>query len=81
MNQLAQWWVIDGDGENKPHKLVILADKDGLQIHLVGEEEIYVGIEVLDGALRGTFGPNAEVVSDDIGLIVEEAVPSVEGTD
>lgn len=80
MNQLTQWIVDDG-ATNEVVKLIVLADKDGLQIHLQGEEEIYVGIEVFDGALRGTFGPNAEVVSHDIGIIVEEAAPSVEGSD
>ena len=78
-NQLTRWFV-DDVGTTVPVELIVKADTDGLYIHLAGDDEVDVGIEVYDGALRGTFGPDAEIImADHVGTIVS-AVTSAEGS-
>ena len=57
---------------------------EGVFVRVASNPEVYVGVEVWDGTLRGTFGPKAEIVSLDLGIIVAEEIPaddSVEGSD
>lgn len=82
MNQLASWYVEDIHTTD-PVKLIVKADSNGLYIYRAGNDEVYIGIEVTDGDLRGTFGPEAEIImADDVGTIVQEpAASSAEGSD
>ena len=48
----------------------IVIDYDGIS---VGLGDVWIGIEVVDGALRAVLGPRAEIVSTDLGIMVEEA--------
>lgn len=75
-------WFVADVATTEQVQLLVTADSDGLRIYLGETDEVYIGIEVYDGALRGTFGPNAEIIMADPGIIVQEAAaPSAEGSD
>lgn len=49
----------------------IEVDNDMIEIYAT--DDVWLGVEVADGALRGVFGPKAEItLADRTGVMVEE---------
>ena len=57
---------------NKKYGIKIIHQLSALVIQVEDNPDVYIGVEIWDGALRGLFGEDAEVIMNDPGVIVEE---------
>lgn len=72
---LEQHLLVDEGAEDTPRiPIIVEVTPEGVFIRVVSNPDVYVGVEVWDGTLRGTFGPKAEIVSLDMGIIVAEEI-------
>ena len=65
-------YTLEDEVQDRKHDVTVRFHSAALVIEVDDHPEVYIGVEVWDGALRGLFGEDAEVVMNDPGVIVQE---------
>jgi hypothetical protein len=74
----------DGAEVNTWYQVEVAWGPSGVTVEIVQnieDREVYVGVEIWDGALRALMGPTAEItMNDNVGTIIEERIDALEIT-
>ena len=71
MTDTIHFTLIDEVKDTK-HDVVVEYKHGALTLAIEQNLDVYIGVEIWDGALRGLFGEDADVIMNDPGVIVEE---------